>query len=170
MPSAEAQTALIRSTYEKAGLDLGETAYFEAHGTGTAVGDPIELLSIGSTIGEARKAHESPVWVGSVKSNIGHLEGAAGIAGVIKAVLALEHGMVPGVAEFETPNSRFRLDEWNVRIPSELMRWPTSGLRRASVNSFGYGGTNAHVILDDAMNYLKGVWRTKSTHLNIGLH
>ncbi|KAL4862002.1 hypothetical protein BDV12DRAFT_203449 [Aspergillus spectabilis] len=155
VPSSEAQTSLIQSTYEAAGLGFTETAYFEAHGTGTPVGDPLELSAIGETIGVAKAADGSPpLLVGSVKSNIGHLEGASGIAGLIKTVLVLEQGQIPAVHGFETPNPRFQLDKWNIHIPAELTPWPTPGLRRASVNSFGYGGTNSHVILDDAFHYL----------------
>ncbi|KAK1147260.1 Type I Iterative Polyketide synthase (PKS) [Aspergillus melleus] len=154
VPSAEAQINLIKSTYEAAGLDFSKTTYFEAHGTGTPVGDPLELCAIGRTFGLAKGEHDYPLLVGSVKSNIGHLEGASGIAGVIKTVLALEQGMIPAVHGFETPNPRLRLEEWNIKIPMELTQWPTVGLRRASVNSFGYGGTNAHLILDDALHYL----------------
>lgn len=101
-------------------------------------------------------AGSPPLLVGSVKSNIGHLEGASGIAGLIKTVLILEKGQVPAVHGFEAPNPRFQLDKWNIHIPTELTPWPTTGLRRASVNSFGYGGTNSHVILDDAFHYLAG--------------
>lgn len=119
------------------------------------MGDPLELLAIGQTIGAARAEDDHPVIVGSVKSNLGHLEGASGIAGVIKTILTLENGAIPAVAEFETPNPRLRLDEWRLQIPSTLTPWPTDGLRRASVNSFGYGGTNAHVgfqkIIDQLM-------------------
>lgn len=116
----------------------------------------MELSAIGQTIGSAKGENDYPLLVGSVKSNIGHLEGASGIAGVIKTVLALEKGMIPAVHGFETPNPRLRLEEWNIEIPMELTQWPTVGLRRASVNSFGYGGTNAHLILDDALHYLDG--------------
>lgn len=148
--------SLIQTTYDRAGLDFKQTSYFEAHGTGTPVGDPLELLAIGKTIGAARQELGEAVIVGSVKSNIGHLEGASGVAGVIKAVLALENGAIPAVAEFENPNPRLRLDEWNLQIPKELTAWPSPGLRRVSINSFGYGGSNAHVILDDALHYLEG--------------
>ena len=92
--------------------------------------------------------------IGSVKPNIGHLEGCAGLAGVIKSILSMEKGMIPAVAEFVTINPRLKLDSWGLSIPTELTPWPP-GLRRASVNSFGYGGTNAHAILDDAYHYLK---------------
>ncbi|KAH6636358.1 hypothetical protein F5144DRAFT_619703 [Chaetomium tenue] len=157
VPNAHAQMSLIRSTYAKAGLDMSQTTYFEAHGTGTPVGDPLELLAIGQTIGAARGEGDEPVLVGSVKSNIGHLEGSSGIAGVIKTVLALERAEIPAVAEFKELNPRIKQDEWNIRIPTELTPWPAcaNGLRRASINSFGYGGTNGHVILDDALNYLQ---------------
>ncbi|RAK74691.1 type I polyketide synthase [Aspergillus fijiensis CBS 313.89] len=168
VPSSEAQVNLIRSTYAAAGLDFSETAYFEAHGTGTPVGDPLELSAIGETIGISKAvAGSPPLLVGSVKSNIGHLEGASGIAGLIKTVLILEKGQVPAVHGFEAPNPRFQLDKWNIHIPTELTPWPTTGLRRASVNSFGYGGTNSHVILDDAFHYLAeqdGVTRISQTY------
>lgn len=102
-PSSEAQISLIRSTYALAGLDLDQTAYVEAHGTGTAVGDPIEARSIGEVFRHGRDATH-PVHVGSVKSNIGHLEGASGLAGIIKTVLVLEKGVIPPICNFERPN------------------------------------------------------------------
>ncbi|ORX96602.1 hypothetical protein BCR34DRAFT_497625 [Clohesyomyces aquaticus] len=154
MPSPEAQADLIRSTYASAGLSLDKTAYFEAHGTGTAIGDPYELSALGATLGKARSS-ENPIFVGSVKTNIGHLEGCAGLAGLIKTVLILENGKIPPLAGFEQANPRLKLDEWNVILPERLFAWPNSGLRRASINSFGYGGANAHVIMDDAPNYLE---------------
>jgi acyl transferase domain-containing protein len=154
MPSPEAQADLIRSTYASAGLSMENTAYFEAHGTGTAIGDPYELASLGATFGKVRTA-ENPIYVGSVKTNIGHLEGCAGLAGLIKTVLVLENGAIPPLAGFEKANPRLKLDEWHVALPTELIPWPDHGLRRASVNSFGYGGANAHVIVDDAEHFLK---------------
>ncbi|KAL2004181.1 hypothetical protein VTN02DRAFT_5830 [Thermoascus thermophilus] len=153
MPSGEAQESLILSTYVAAGLDLKDTEYFEAHGTGTSLGDPIELGAIGASLG-IHRSPETPLVVGSVKTNIGHTEGAAGIAGVIKAVLALERGVIPPLGEFETLNPKLRLEEWNLVLPLKPRAWSTPGQRRASVNSFGFGGANAHVILDDAYNYL----------------
>ena len=101
--------------------------------------------------------------MGSVKTNIGHTEGTAGLAGVVKAVLALEKGYIPANAGFETLNPKLRLKEWGLALPLETMPWPSPGLRRVSINSFGFGGSNAHVILDDAHNYLR------SRHL-IGNH
>ncbi|KAK3324470.1 fatty acid synthase S-acetyltransferase [Cercophora scortea] len=152
-PSSEAQEALIRETYARAGLDLKTTRYFEAHGTGTPVGDPLEARAMGSAFKDERSV-EQPLIVGAVKSNIGHLEGASGIAGLIKATLVLEHGVIPPNIWFEKPNPKID-PEWNLKFPTEPMLWPQDGLRRASVNSFGYGGTNTHAILDDAYHYLK---------------
>ncbi|KAF1828904.1 reducing type I polyketide synthase [Decorospora gaudefroyi] len=151
-PSSKAQEALIRDTYARAGLDLKTTRFFEAHGTGTPIGDPLEASAIGAVFKHERSADE-PLVVGAVKSNIGHLEGVSGIAGLIKSVLVLEHGIIPPNIWFEKVNPKI-LPEWNLHFPVQPMLWPAQGLRRASVNSFGYGGTNAHAILDDAHHYL----------------
>ncbi|KAF1951254.1 reducing type I polyketide synthase [Byssothecium circinans] len=155
-PSKDQQMKLIRETYEKAHLDMSETRFFEAHGTGTAVGDPTEARAIGESFGHFR-SKEDPLFVGAVKSNLGHLEGASGLAGVIKTVLALEKGVVPPNTNFETLNPNIDDEYFNLRFPSASVPWPETdtGLRRASVNSFGYGGTNAHVVLDDAQSYLR---------------
>ncbi|KAJ0311094.1 hypothetical protein COL516b_001797 [Colletotrichum fioriniae] len=155
MPSSDAQAALIRSTYAAAGLSYDDTGYFEAHGTGTPLGDPLELGAVGVVFGPSRRGTQTPLYVGSVKTNIGHTEGSAGLAGVVKAVLAVEKGYIPANAGFETLNPKLRLDEWGLALPLETMPWPVSGLRRASINSFGFGGANAHVILDDAHHYLE---------------
>ncbi|OHF03816.1 KR domain-containing protein [Colletotrichum orchidophilum] len=153
-PSAAAQVELIRRTYEAGGLDLSETEYVEAHGTGTPVGDPIEV----SAIGEVFRSHRSsPLWIGSVKSNIGHLEGASGLAGLLKTVLSLEKAIIPPIADFEAVNPAIDVHALGVQFPTCPTPWPvtTSGIRRASVSSFGYGGSNAHAVLDDAYNYLR---------------
>ncbi|KAI9642743.1 hypothetical protein NHQ30_008474 [Ciborinia camelliae] len=155
MPSGEAQASLIRETYAAAGLLLDSTMYFESHGTGTALGDPIELGAIGKSFGANRSDDVPPLHVGSIKTNLGHTEGTAGISGVIKAVLSLEKGMIPPNSNLEIINPRLNLKEWKMALPVELTPWPTTGLRRASVNSFGFGGSNAHVILDDAYHYLQ---------------
>lgn len=120
----------------------------------TRTQDPTELEAIGATFGATRSA-DRPLVVGSVKPNVGHTEGSAGIAGIIKAVLALERGVIPPVALFEKLNPRLRLDEWKLTLPLAPTLWPSPGLRRASVNSFGFGGANAHVVLDDAHHYLR---------------
>ncbi|KAJ5788006.1 hypothetical protein N7457_002996 [Penicillium paradoxum] len=154
LPSAQAQEDLIRSTYAAAGLPFDQTGYFEAHGTGTPSGDPLECAAIGATIGASRPK-DSPLLVGSIKTNIGHMEGASGLAGLIKAVFALERGLIPPNLWFEKANPRIPLAKWGLDVPTRLQLWPTEGLRRASVNSFGYGGTNAHCVLDDAYHYMK---------------
>ncbi|CAG9956932.1 unnamed protein product [Clonostachys rosea f. rosea IK726] len=153
-PSREAQERLILAAHAKAGLDLGETRYFEAHGTGTPVGDPIETRSIGAAYRRFRSP-DDPLYVGSVKSNIGHLEGAAGLAGVMKTILALEAGIIPPQTNFERLNPAIDAEFLNIKIPINAVPWPTKGLRRASVQSFGLGGSNSHVILDDAHNFLQ---------------
>ncbi|KAF7133670.1 hypothetical protein CNMCM5793_004968 [Aspergillus hiratsukae] len=153
LPNSEAQADLIRSTYSSAGLDLGETAYFEAHGTGTAVGDPLELGAVAHTVSKGRQAGDK-LFVGSVKSNIGHLEGAAGLAGVIKCVLMLENRTILPNIHFDKPNKRIPFDAWKIQVPTSVLSWPAGRRARASVNSFGYGGTNAHAILDNTEEYL----------------
>lgn len=154
LPAADAQEALIRKVYADAGLSLDETSYVEAHGTGTPAGDPVEAAALAATFGRAR-ASGDPLYMGSVKSNVGHLEGGSGLVQVVKAVMMLEQGKIPPSLYYEKPNPRIPMEEWNLRVPTELMPWPTAGLRRISINSFGYGGTNAHCILDDAYHYLK---------------
>ncbi|KAI1812332.1 hypothetical protein GGS20DRAFT_28144 [Poronia punctata] len=164
-PSAEAQAELIRKAYEAAGLEFKNTRYFEAHGTGTPVGDPIETEGISSVFSE-HLTPENPMYIGSVKANIGHLESTAGVAGLIKAVLVLEHGMIPPNAMLQRLNPRIKAKEWNLEFPTTATPWPKDGQRRASVNSFGVGGANAHVVVDDALHYLqsrglKGIHNTK---------
>ena len=116
-PSGDAQELLIQETYEKAGLDLGATRFFEAHGTGTQIGDTTEAAAIHSVFGKYRSPEE-PLIVGAVKSNVGHLEGASGLASIIKAVLALEKGVIPPNTNFEKPNPRIPVKEWNIKVSS----------------------------------------------------
>lgn len=115
LPSKEAQVANINSVYESAGLDFNQTAYVECHGTGTQAGDWRELKAISESLGSVRST-ENPIIVGSVKPNIGHLEGAAGIAGLIKGVLVLEHGKIPPNINFETGNPDIDFDGWKVKV------------------------------------------------------
>ncbi|KAI2998689.1 hypothetical protein CAN33_0030420 [Aspergillus niger] len=154
MPNATAQADLIRSTYSRAGLSMGETSYFEAHGTGTAIGDPTELSAIGASFGAERKPGDEPLCVGSVKSNLGHTEGAAGVASIIKVVLCLEKGMLVPNAGFSNLNPKIRLEEWGLRLSNSTTPWPSHLLQRASINSFGFGGANAHAILESTAQYL----------------
>ncbi|PHH89366.1 hypothetical protein CDD83_6188 [Cordyceps sp. RAO-2017] len=153
LPSKEAQVANIRSVYANAGLDFSQTAYVECHGTGTQAGDWRELKAISETLGSVRPI-EKPIVVGSIKPNIGHLEGAAGVAGMIKGVLVLEHAQIPPNINFQRGNPAIDFQDWRVQVPQSAMQWPVKGVRRVSVNCFGFGGTNAHVILDEAPAYL----------------
>lgn len=152
-PTKSAQVDLIQQAYESVGLDPGSTRYFEAHGTGTPVGDPIEASAISSVFTKYRSS-EDPMYIGALKSNIGHLEGAAGIAGLLKSVFVLERGIIPPNCWFEKPNPKIPVDDWHFRFPTTATLWPNQGLRRASINAFGYGGSNAHVIMEDALSYL----------------
>lgn len=168
-PSSTAQEALIREVYANAGLGFESTRFFEAHGTGTAVGDPIEMMGIGNVF-RSHRSDDTPLFVGSVKSNTGHLEGASAIVGIIKTILALEKSIIPPNALFEKINPRIDLEYLNVKVPTESLKWPVSGARRASVNSFGYGGTNCHLILDDAFHYMRARGLDGFNHCTYALH
>ena len=152
-PSQEAQEDLIRTCYRNAGLDPLDTAYVEAHGTGTRTGDPIEAGAIGEVLGKGRAA-DKPLLIGSVKSNLGHLEAASGLAAIIKVAMAFEKGYIPPNYNFEVGNPGIMFDEWRLQVPVKLEPWPASLPRRASVSNFGYGGTNAHVIMESPVYYL----------------
>ncbi|KAL6902885.1 polyketide synthase-like protein [Trichoderma evansii] len=152
-PNKDAQTANIRAVYASAGLDFNQTGYIECHGTGTQAGDCQELQAISETIASVRSV-DNPIIVGSVKTNIGHLEGAAGIAGLIKGILSLERGRIPSNINFEKGNPNIDFENWKVKVPLEMLDWPIPGIRRVSVNSFGFGGSNAHVVVDEAPGYL----------------
>ncbi|ROV88308.1 hypothetical protein VMCG_10475 [Cytospora schulzeri] len=159
MPHAYAQEALIRATYTKAGLDLTRPGdgpqFFEAHGTGTPVGDPAEAEAIYNAISQHRRRNSGhgPLYVGSIKTVLGHTEGTAGIAAIMKASLALRHGLVPPNLLFDQLSSRVAPFYEAVEVPTVAKPWPQQAdcgeTRRASVNSFGFGGTNAHAILEN---------------------
>ena len=147
-PNGPAQEAVIRAALANGGVTPHEVSYVEAHGTGTALGDPIEVQALGAVFGPGRAA-EQPLLVGSVKTNLGHLEAAAGITGLIKLVLMLEHGQVPASLHFSTPSPHIAWDELPIGVPVELARWQPSGARRvAGISSFGFSGTNVHVVLE----------------------
>ena len=114
-PSSVAQEALIRETYEAGGMGLNTTRFFEAHGTGTPLGDPVEASAIGAVFGSHRSQDE-PLFIGALKSNIGHLEGASGIAGIIKTILVLEKGVIPPNIWFEKPNPKILVKDWNIKV------------------------------------------------------
>ncbi|MBP2477890.1 hybrid polyketide synthase/nonribosomal peptide synthetase FtdB [Crossiella equi] len=150
VPNADAQVRLIERVCANAGITPGSLQYMEAHGTSTPVGDPIEAGALGRALAVGRKPGDK-VYVGSVKTNIGHTESAAGIAGLIKTTLALKHKQIPPHINLETVNPAIDLDNLPYDIPRELTPWPAhEGPARAGVNSFGFGGTNAHVVLEEA--------------------
>jgi acyl transferase domain-containing protein/NADPH:quinone reductase-like Zn-dependent oxidoreductase/SAM-dependent methyltransferase/acyl carrier protein len=147
VPNAAAQKVLMRSALREAGVAPREVQYVEAHGTGTAAGDPREADAIGSVLGEGR-APGTPCLIGSVKGNIGHLESAAGIAGLIKTALALERRRIPPSLHFAEPSPAIPFEELLLRVVTEPEEWPAPpGRAVAGVNSFGFGGANAHAIL-----------------------
>jgi acyl transferase domain-containing protein/NADPH:quinone reductase-like Zn-dependent oxidoreductase len=151
VPSGEAQEALMREVCAQAGIDPRKVAYVEAHGTGTALGDPTEAAAIGAVYGRERSEGAGPCIIGSVKSNIGHLEAASGIAGVIKSLLCLVHNRIPPLATLETPNPSIPFTSLGLRLADDLL--PLADRNSPAfigVNSFGYGGTNAHVLLGSA--------------------
>lgn len=147
-PSSEAQAAAIRQAYANAGItNFNETGYLECHGTGTLAGDPVEVAGAASVFAATRSEGQELV-IGSIKSNIGHSEAAAGISGLIKAILAVERGIIPGNPTFFDPNPQIDFQSSRVRASRNTIKWPAMARRRASVNSFGFGGANAHVVLE----------------------
>lgn len=151
VPSGPAQEDVIRKALSAAGMDPSAIDYVEAHGTGTALGDPIEVNALGEVFAKSRDASR-PLWIGSCKTNIGHLEPAAGIVGFLKAVLQLHHGSIAPSLHFDRPNSRIAWNELAFRVPTETIPWRSEGgkKRAAGVSSFGFSGTNSHVILEEA--------------------
>ncbi|KAF6220917.1 hypothetical protein HO133_002597 [Letharia lupina] len=154
VPSSEAQAKLIRGTYARAGLDISSPQdwpqFFEAHGTGTKVGDPREAAAINECFG-SQSVNGNPLYVGSIKTIIGHTEGTAGLAGVLKASLAIQHGIIPPNMLLNRLNPDIEQYYGNLHVPTAATQWPTlpEGVpRRVSVNSFGFGGTNGHAILE----------------------
>ncbi|MEV0229214.1 beta-ketoacyl synthase N-terminal-like domain-containing protein [Nonomuraea sp. NPDC050786] len=148
-PCGQAQEHVMRRALRQAGVEPGTVGYVEAHGTGTAVGDPLEAGALSAVYGKGRPP-EQPCLIGSAKSNIGHLEGAAGIAGLVKAVLALERGQIPP-SRLDTPNPAVDWEAAGLRVVDAPAPWPGSAHpRRAAVSAFGYGGTVAHVVLEQA--------------------
>jgi acyl transferase domain-containing protein/acyl carrier protein len=149
-PSRWSQESLLRDAYRRAGVSPGQVQYVEAHGTGTFLGDPIEAQALGTVLGTDRPAG-SRCAIGSVKSNIGHLESAAGVAGLIKVALMLKHQMIPASLHFQEPNPEIPFDELPLRVAQTLKPWPEEPRPSlAGVSSFGFGGTNAHVVVEEA--------------------
>ncbi|MFL9898470.1 SDR family NAD(P)-dependent oxidoreductase [Paraburkholderia fungorum] len=161
VPNGPAQQKVIRAAQTLAAIAPGDIDYVEAHGTGTALGDPIEMESLSEVFRDGRTS-DRPLLIGAVKTNLGHLEAAAGMAGLIKTVLAFQHEAIPRHLHFESPNPHLPSPQWfPYRIPQALTAWPrASRLRRAGLNAFGFSGTNAHIVLEEAPD---DIWRIAET-------
>jgi phthiocerol/phenolphthiocerol synthesis type-I polyketide synthase E len=149
-PNAAGQADVVAEAQAVAGVDPSTVSYIETHGTGTPLGDPIEIEGLRQAFGISTEPRSGPCYVGSVKSNIGHLETASGIAGLIKTILCLKHRAIPSTLHFTRPNPELHLDQGPFVVRSEYGPWEWDGVRRAGVSSFGVGGTNAHVVLEEA--------------------
>ncbi|KAI1138716.1 hypothetical protein F5Y05DRAFT_403935 [Hypoxylon sp. FL0543] len=166
-PSLSSQEELIRKVYRNCGLGFESTRYVEAHGTGTLIGDFTEAKALGRVFRSSR---------GSVKANIGHTGGASGLAGILKCIFILERGIIPPNALFEKLNPKInaKANNFQFEIPTSSVPWPTKGLRRVSVNSFGFGGSNGHIVMDDAFHTLmarglRGKHNTVADPIDYGL-
>ena len=149
-PNGLAQEAVIREALANGKVRPELISYLEAHGTGTSLGDPIEVQAIDNTLCQGRTA-QNPLLIGSVKTNLGHTESAAGVAGVIKAVLALQHKEIPPHLHLQSPNPYIMWDEMPIEIPTVATPFPAiEGRYFAGMSSFGFSGTNAHVVLEAA--------------------
>ncbi|MER5794513.1 SDR family NAD(P)-dependent oxidoreductase, partial [Streptomyces sp. NPDC001980] len=150
VPNGTAQEQVIREAYERAGVDPRAVQYVEAHGTGTPVGDPIEAAALGAVFGTGRRS-DDPLLIGSAKTNVGHLEGAAGLVGLLKVLLGLERRLLPANRNFDTPNPAIPLADLGLAVPREATAWPHPDRRLvAGVSSFGMGGTNCHLVVAEA--------------------
>ena len=150
-PGYDAQVALVDRACRHAAIQPYQVQYIEAHGTGTKAGDRTEANAIGQAMGRSRGPGQPPLYIGSVKSNIGHTEGAAGVAGVMKAAMMLAMQQIPPVVHFKTPNPDINFTALNLRVPKSLTSWPShSGPALAGCSSFGFGGANAHIVLQES--------------------
>ena len=146
-PNGLAQQEVIREALQNAGVTPLEVDYVETHGTGTSLGDPIEVGALSAVYGDGRPKSD-PLYIGSAKTNIGHTEGAAGIAGLMKLVLSLQSGQIPPHLNLKTLNPYIHWDEIPLEVPTQLRPWPTKAKPRiAAVSSFGFSGTNAHIVV-----------------------
>ena len=155
-PNLAGQANVIRNAYYRGGeLDPRLTGYFECHGTGTAVGDPLEVHAVANAMNETRQIGDGPLLIGAVKTNIGHSEAASGLSAVIKAILTVERGIIPPTRGVTNPNPAIDWKGWKVQVPNEPTPFPSHlPVKRVSINSFGYGGTNAHIIVESADSFL----------------
>ena len=165
VPNPLAQEAVILQALKAAKVEPNQVSYIETHGTGTSLGDPIEVEALAAVFGKNRPQSQ-PLTIGSVKTNIGHLEGAAGIAGLIKVVLSLQHQQIPPHLHFQQPNSQIDWQNLPMTIPTQLQTWVSEQRRIAGVSSFGASGTNAHIVLEEAALEIP----TAGTQTNRPLH
>jgi acyl transferase domain-containing protein/NAD(P)-dependent dehydrogenase (short-subunit alcohol dehydrogenase family)/acyl carrier protein len=150
VPNGLAQESVIKEALANAGVEPQEVSYVEAHGTGTSLGDPIEVEALGRALAE-RDKRTAPLLIGSVKTNLGHLEAAAGVAGLIKVVLSLQHRAIPPHLHLQKPSEQIAWEQYAIEVPTQLRRWEAiNGRRIAGVSSFGFSGTNAHMVLEEA--------------------
>jgi len=168
VPNGPAQEKVIRQALANAGIEPTQMGYIEAHGTGTSLGDPIEMAALGNVFCQARSV-DNPLVVGSVKSNFGHLESAASVAGIIKVVLSLQHQKIPPHLHFKQPNPHIDWEAFPVTVPTELKPWSVGNKRRiAGVSSFSFSGTNAHLVIEEAPiteNFSKETYAERPLHL-----
>jgi polyketide synthase 12/myxalamid-type polyketide synthase MxaF len=151
-PNRQAQVRVLNRAYASADVPPASVGYVEAHGTGTRLGDPIEAGALSEVVGVDRPL-DQPCAIGSIKTNIGHLEAAAGVASLIKVAQAVRHAQLPPSINYETPNPLIPFERLAVSVQQEAADWPDDGdgVRRAGVSSFGFGGTNAHLVVENAV-------------------
>lgn len=146
-PNGPSQVSVIRAALANAGMQPEDIQYVEAHGTGTSLGDPIEVQALGAALGD--RGESGPLLLGSVKTNLGHLEAAAGVAGLMKLALSLQRGQIPPNLHFDTPSPHIPWERLPIAVPTEVVDWPTqNGQRAGGVSSFGFSGTNVHLVLE----------------------
>lgn len=168
LPSSDMQAALLEEVYSRFGIDPEDLAFVEAHGTGTRVGDPAEAGALGRKLGQRR---QRVLPVGSVKTNVGHLEPASGVAGMLKSILALENEVLPASLHFQTPNPDIPFGDLNLSVASEPVAIPRGGRpRHAGINSFGFGGANAHVVIREGEPVRTAETATGPTPLVVSAH
>ncbi|PIK34236.1 polyketide synthase 2 [Apostichopus japonicus] len=154
-PNTDAQVSLLKRAYESAKISPQEVPYVEAHGTGTQAGDAAELTAIGSVLGIGRSEHYPPLTIGSVKANFGHTEGAAGVASVIKLCLVLQKRQIPKLVHFQIRNEKVDWENFQINLPTDSVEWPQKSKNVAGCSSFGFGGANAHLVLEAPPNNRK---------------
>lgn len=168
-PNREGQADVISQAYKRGGdLDPRLTGYFECHGTGTAIGDPLEVHAVSMAMNKERDpAEHDPLWIGAVKTNIGHSEAASGLSALIKAILTVERGVIPPTRGLVKPNPKISWKEWQVRVVTEPTPFPHHlPVRRVSINSFGYGGTNAHLVIEGADSLVRTPQASRYTYVD----